>query len=173
LLYYGLGMGNGTARKAWFYPYFIPGHTKFAPDLLFSKTAKTYNQSVVFTTVELQNFVLQYVDVVADDGSIVSDWRNRLSKYSKCPGIWSLYDFLFLKNSVTGKVVSKVHKHCYSGNYTNSTTHLLDGRVFEENVLCNEGDTYQNKQKIKEISGTKLVNLRHMYTAHDRWLTFL
>jgi len=47
----------------------IPGHTKFVPDQLFSKIAKTYNKSDVFTTVELQNVVLQYADVAVDDGN--------------------------------------------------------------------------------------------------------
>ena len=94
--------------------FMIPGHTKFVPDQLFSKIAKIYNKSDMFTTVELQNVVLQYADVVVDNGNIVSDRRIKLS----FPGIRSLYDFLFLKNWVTGKVVSKV---CYSGNYTNYT----------------------------------------------------
>ena len=124
--------------------FMIPDHTKFVPDQLFSKIAKTYYKRDMFTAVELQNVVLQYADVVVDDGNIVSDWRTKLSKYSKFPGIRSLYDFLFLKNSVTGKVFSKVRKQCYSGKYTNSTIHLLEGRVFEENVLCNQDDTYQN-----------------------------
>ena len=70
--------------------FMIPGHTKFVPDQLFSKIAKTYNKSDVFTTVELQNAVLQYADVVVDDGNIVSDWRTKLSKYSQFPGIHSL-----------------------------------------------------------------------------------
>ena len=146
--------------------FMILGHTKFVPDQLFSKIAKTCNKSDMFTTVELQNVVLQYADVVVDDGNIVSDWRTKMSKYSKFLGIRSLYDFLVLKNSVTGKVFSKVCKHCYSGKYTNSTIHLLKGRVFEENVLCNKDDTYQSKQKIKETSATKLGNLRHMYTTY-------
>ena len=72
----------------------IPGHTKFVPDQLFSKIAKIYNKSDMFTTVELQNVVLQYADVVVDNGNIVSDRRIKLS----FPGIRSLYDFLFLKN---------------------------------------------------------------------------
>ena len=54
----------------------IPGHTKFVPDQLFSKIAKTCNKSDVFTTVELQNVVHQYAGVV---GNIVSDLRTKLS----------------------------------------------------------------------------------------------
>jgi len=77
--------------------FMIPGHTKFVPDLLFSKISKTYNKSDVFTTVELQKVILLYAEVVVDDGSIVSDWQNKLSKCSKFPGIRSLHDFLSVK----------------------------------------------------------------------------
>lgn len=37
--------------------FLIAGHTKFAPDLLFSKIAKTYNKSDVFNTLELKEVV--------------------------------------------------------------------------------------------------------------------
>ena len=156
--------------------FMIPGHTKFVPDLLFSKISKTYNKSDVFTTEELQKVILPYAEVIVDDGSIVSDWRNKLSKYSKFSGIRSLYDFLFVKNSATGKVVSKVRKLCYTGSYTNSTIHLQSDRSFDENVLCTEDDTYKEKNCTKQISATKLANLKHMYTtfiSNKRWLSFL
>ena len=125
--------------------FMIPGHTKFAPDLLFSKISKTYNKSDVFTTEELKNIIFPYAEVIVDDGSVVSDWRNKLSKYSKFPGIRSLHDFLFVKNSATGKVVSKVRKLCYTGSYTNSTIHLQSNRSIDQNVLCTEDDTYKEK----------------------------
>ena len=153
--------------------FMIPGHTKFTPDLLFSKIAKTYNKGDVFTTEELQKVILLYAEVVIDDGGIVSGWRDNLSKYSKFPGIRSLHDFLFVKNSATEKVVSKVRKLCYTGSYTNSTIHL---RSIDENVLCTEDDSYKKKNCIKQLSETKLANLKHMYTAfipNERWLSFL
>ena len=156
--------------------FMIPGHTKFVPDLLFSKISKTYNKSDVFTTEELQKVILPYAEVIVDDGSIVSDWRNKLSKYSKFLGIRSLYDFLFVKNSATGKVVSKVRNLCYTGSYTNSTIHLQSDRSIDENVLCTENDTYKEKNCTKQISATKLANLKHMYTtfiSNKRWLSFL
>ena len=44
--------------------FLIAGHTKFSPDLLFSKIAKSYNSQDVFTTSELQNDVIgPYADV--------------------------------------------------------------------------------------------------------------
>ena len=62
----------------------IPDHTKFVPNLLFSK-------------ISTEDMILSYAKVIVDDGSIVSDWRNKLSKYSKFPGIHSLHNFLFVK----------------------------------------------------------------------------
>ena len=47
-------------------------HTKFNPDLLFSRIAKTYNCRDVFLTTELKNGIIaNYADVTEDDGSIV------------------------------------------------------------------------------------------------------
>ena len=35
--------------------FLIAGHTKFAPDALFSKIARSYNRSDIFTTEELKD----------------------------------------------------------------------------------------------------------------------
>jgi len=67
--------------------FMIAGHTKFAPDLLFSKIGNTYIKSDVFTTDKLSCIVGQYANVTEDDGEIVCDWRNSLDKYSTLPGI--------------------------------------------------------------------------------------
>lgn len=68
--------------------FLIAGHTKFAPDVLFSKIAKTFNQSDVFNTIELRDIIALYSEVTVDDGSVVCDWRKSVSaKYSKFPGI--------------------------------------------------------------------------------------
>ena len=52
--------------------FFIAGHTKFTPDLLFSKVAKTYNSSDVFTAKELSSIASQYATVSIDEGAIVT-----------------------------------------------------------------------------------------------------
>ena len=53
--------------------FLIAGHTKFSPDLLFSKIAQSYNRSDVFNTIELSRIISQYADVIIDDGDIVCD----------------------------------------------------------------------------------------------------
>ena len=55
--------------------FFIAGHTKFTPDLLFSKISQTFSRSDVFTTEELGEVVGRYALVVIDDGEKVYQWR--------------------------------------------------------------------------------------------------
>lgn len=66
--------------------FLIAGHTKFRPDILFSKT---YSMSDVFTTAELKdNVIARSADVTVDKGSIIHVWRESVAtKYSKVPGI--------------------------------------------------------------------------------------
>lgn len=44
--------------------FMIVGHTKFAPDLLFSQIAQSYNHSDVFTTEELEGTISPYAEVI-------------------------------------------------------------------------------------------------------------
>ena len=60
--------------------FLIAGHTKFSPDLMFSKIARSYNRSDVFTTEELKEVISPYAEVIIDEGAIVCDWRNPLAK---------------------------------------------------------------------------------------------
>ena len=46
--------------------FLIAGHTRFSPDLLFSKITKMYNQSDVFSTDELKDVITHYADVTMD-----------------------------------------------------------------------------------------------------------
>ena len=90
--------------------FLIAGHTKFTPDLLFSKIAQRYNRSDVFSTKELCEVIALHAEVIVDSGEIVCNWRANLAKYSKFPGIRTFHDFVFTKHLVTGAVVSKVRK---------------------------------------------------------------
>ena len=60
--------------------FLLAGHTKFSPDLLFSKVAQSYNRSDVFNTDELKDIISPYAKVIVDDGTIVGDWREVLSQ---------------------------------------------------------------------------------------------
>ena len=155
--------------------FLIAGHTKFTPDLLFSKIAATY-KSDVFNTKELQEVITVYADVVVDCGEIVCDWRTNMAKYSKFPGIRSLHDFVFVKHLVSGTVVSKVRKLCHIGAFEKSTIKIQAGHDVSENAIPDETESYFRMNKLRTLSETKVSHLKQMSTSfipRDRWLSFL
>ena len=117
--------------------FLIAGHTKFSPDLVFAKIAKSYNRNNVFNTEELKGIIGLHADVVIDHGEIVSDWRTKLTKYSKLPGIRNLHDFVFAKNPISDSILCKTRQLCYRGGFENGTIHLSPGRDAHENVAWN------------------------------------
>ncbi len=157
--------------------FLIAGHTKFSPDLLFSRIAQTYNKSDVFSTQELKDVIALYADVTIDDGAIVCDWRNAMAKYSKLPGIRSLHDFIFVKNPVTDTVLAKVRKNCAEGNFENATIHVINGRDIEECVIPNQAnDNYSSLGKLRPLSESKRKHLGQMskdFIPADRHLPFI
>ena len=155
--------------------FMIAAHTKFSPDL-FSKIAKTYNRSDVFTTNELKDIIAQYAAVTIDEGTIVHEWRSTLGKYSKLPGIRSLHDFIFAKNSVTGNLLVKVRSQSYTGAFSNATIHVLSTRDATENVIPDESQSYVRLNKGKDLSDSKMNHLKQIYRdliPEDGRLTFL
>ena len=145
--------------------FLIAGHTKFSPDLLFSKIAQSYNRSDVFTTEELKQIICPYAEVIIDEGMLVCDWRNLLSnKFSKHPGIRSQHDFVFsLKSSC---VETKVRQLCYDGAFENSSSHVLRGRHPSQSIIPDPIKyNYSQLGKTRLLSDSKMKNLQQMY--HD------
>lgn len=103
--------------------FLIAGHTKFAPDLLFSQVSQTFSRSDVFNTAELGGIARQYADVVIDEGDKVQPWREALMKYSTLPGIRELHDFVFARNPGCD-VRLKVRPLCYTGCLKESPFHV-------------------------------------------------
>ena len=135
--------------------FLIAGHTKFSPDLLFSRIAQTYNKSDVFNTEELKDIIALYADVVIDDGNIVCDWRNAMLKYSKLHGIRSLHDFIYMKHPVTNSVAAKVRKNCATGSFENSTIHVnKDHDIMEYKILDPASDNYNILGKTRNLSAS-------------------
>ena len=144
--------------------FLIAGHTKFSPDLLFSRIAQTYNKSDVFMTAELGEIVARYATVVIDDGTMVCDWRSVLTKYSKLPGIRSLHDFIFTKNPVTQKVVAKVRSKCFEGRFDNATINVVRGRDMHEIVIPDPvNESYAGLGKVRQLTESKRKHLEQMY----------
>lgn len=158
--------------------FLIAGHTKFNPDLLFSRIAKTYNRSDVFSTIELKNDIIaNYADVTEDDGSIVRVWREPLStKYSKLQGIRSLHDFVFSKHCLTGEVVPRVRAQCYTGPFSPALIHILAGKDRSSNIIPDEEQSYIRLNRKRALSESKMAHLTQMYQnfiPSGRWLPFL
>ena len=141
--------------------FLVAGHTKFSPDLLFSKIAKTYNSRDVFSTAELKaDVIAHYADVTEDDGSIVRVWREPVAKkFSKMPGIQSLHDFVF-KHCVTGAVVARTRAMCYAGPFSPATIRILAERDPTESVIPDETQTYTGLNKKRSLSESKMSHLK-------------
>ncbi len=116
-------------------------------------------------------------EAVIDDGHLVYDWRSKLTKYTKLPGIRSLHDFVFVKNPADDAVVAKVRKNCFSGTFDNTTMHVANGRNISENCIpSSASDCYAALHKVKSLSDTKLKHLQQMYrdfVPTDRCLPFI
>ena len=158
--------------------FLIAGHTKFAPDLLFSKIAQSYNRSDVFTTEELKQVISPYAEVRIDEGEIVQSWRPPLTtKYSKLPGIRTLNDFVYVIHPITSSVVTRVRKFCYCGPFENSAGHILRGRDATESIFPDlVSDSYAAKGNLRDLTESKLKHLKSMcrdFIPRERWLSFI
>ena len=94
---------------------------------------------------------------------MVLNWRSVLTKYSKLPGIRSLHDFIFMKNSVTDKVVAKVHDNCSEGAFQNAMIHVICGRDIEEDIPDPGKENYTVLGKMRELTETKYKYLQQIY----------
>lgn len=156
--------------------FLIAGHTKFSPDLLFSKVAKSYNRSDVFTTEELKEIISTYAEVIIDEGALVCDWRNPIAnKFSKLPGIRSLHDFIFATKG--NRVEAKVRKLCHIGSYEPSTSHVLRGKDVSECIIPDPAThNYCALGSTRPLTDSKIKHLVQMYRdliPCDRHLSFL
>lgn len=156
--------------------FMIAGHTKFGPDLLFSKISQAYRTSDVFTTDELCHIAEPYASVIVDDGHIVRDWRGALSKYTKLPGVRSLHDFVCARRPRTGNAHVRVRNVCYEGSIRDAPIKVSRGHLPSENAIPGEEASYLSGGLKKEVSATKQADLLTMYNSfipYDRRPNFL
>jgi len=142
--------------------FLIAGHTKFALDLLFSHIAQSFNRSDDFTTDKLKEIISPYAEVIVDDGKIVCNWQNILTKkYSKVEGIHALHNFIFIINPMTSAVLAEVH--CV-GSFELSPSHVLRGQNVEQSVIPNLAtNNYRVLNCTRLLTETKLRHLKQMY----------
>lgn len=136
--------------------FMIAGHTKFAPDRLFSIVGSAYKCADVFNMDDLKQICEQGATTFIEDGSSVCTWRDLLGeKYTSLPGVRKLHDFLVVR-LYDGNVVMKVRDHIYTGGWKNSPL-----------TLCNPSlptaptDTYDHRTRT--ITKEKMANMVTMY----------
>ena len=122
--------------------FMIPGHTKFAPDILFAKIAKAFYTAEVFNEADLQQIAEQFALVILDNGGIVRTWREKVGeKYSSLPGIRELHDFVTIAMP-SDKVVMKVRERCYTGPLRDTPTKVKRGFTADQSCVPRVMDTY-------------------------------
>ncbi len=100
--------------------FMVAGHTKFAPDRLFSVIGSAYKREDVFSIHELKTICDQSATTFIEDGQHVLTWRDSLGdKYSDLPGVHKLHDFLVVKVH-NGNVVMKMRENCFAGEWKDS-----------------------------------------------------
>lgn len=106
--------------------FLIAGHTKFAPDRLFSAIGSKYKSEDVFTIDDLKVICEQNAVTFIEGGDGVFTWRELLGvKYSNFPGVRKLHDFLIVR-SYDGHVVMKVREGIYGGAWSDSLLRITD-----------------------------------------------
>ena len=121
---------------------------------------------------ELSDEISLHSNVTIDDGEIVHHWRANLSKYSEMPGIRSLHDIVIVRSVATAKVVCKTQSLCYEGSFSNATIPVMAGSHEAENVTPDETKTYLAKNKLRELSETKLnhpCQMSRSFEHHFKW----
>ena len=98
----------------------IAGHTKFAPNRLFTTLAKNFYSSDCFNEASFVRVYQENSSVVFDKGGIVQCWQDVTQKYSNL----STHIMIFL---AVNKVVMKIHELCYTGTLQNTPMHLTKG----------------------------------------------
>ena len=152
--------------------FMVAGHTKFAPDLLFSVTARDFYASDVFNEREFVAVMEQHASVVIDTGRIVRAWRDTLTKkYSNLPGIRGLHDFLALRNSGEDALM-KVRESCYTGTLKNTPMKISKGMSASDRAIPGVNRSYFALGMVKQLPDSKKSHLNQMcanFIPQDRW----
>ena len=122
--------------------FMIAGHTKFAPDRLFSTIGCAYKTEDVFTISDLKSICDKCATCTVETGENVLTWRNTLGeKYSDLPGVRKYHDFLIVK-AHDRRVVMKVHVRDSSKpgvpttTYKETQTKSLTAEKWQTWLLC-------------------------------------
>ena len=141
--------------------FMIAGHTKFAPDRLFSTIGCAYKTEDVFIIGDLKSICDRSSTCHIETGEQILTWRNTLGeKYSDLPGVRRYHDFLVVK-AHDGSVVMKVRENCFSGSWKDSPL-----RIRNSSLPGVPTETYKDTQT-KSLTTEKMTN---MVTMYDRFI---
>lgn len=164
LFSWGMEVVSGHTLDHIRFCFLVAGHTKFAPDRLFSSVANQYNREDVFTADELLQICQRFAAVSIEDGSGIFDWRSTLKlKYTDLAGVRKLHDFLIVR--AADKVVMKVRESCYRGIAIESPLRILDTSQVALPTTC-------YSQHRRQLAPDKMSHLAQMYTRFvppERW----
>ena len=136
--------------------YLTVGHTKFAPDKLFSSIAKTFYNSNVFCIEMLDHIVQQYATSYVFTSRLMQHWKTALEqKYSAISGITEMHNVLVVRKH--GKVVLQDRKLCFGGEYS-----VLHNRKSNSEHLLPDLLPYEPV----ELSAEKFRHLREQHTKY-------
>ena len=137
--------------------FMIAGHTKFAPDRLFSVIGSAYKSEDVFTVDELKAICDTCATSHVESGDQVLTWRKSLSeKYSDLLGIRKFHDFMVVKTH-DDTVVMKVRENCFGGSWKDSPLHVKNPDAPGIPTV-----TY-SKSHVRQITSEKMDNMTTMY----------
>ena len=134
--------------------FLIPGHSKFSPDILFSKIGNTFNCHDVFTVQELAGLVERYALCLVSDNASIFRWRDYLSSiYLSFDGIKTYHDFR-IKRSLDGQSKLMFRERQYTGSYHTDCTKLREIGLASDLLLSLEcySPLKLNKEKVAHLS---------------------
>ena len=145
--------------------FLIAGHTKFVPDILFSKVAHTFSRSDTFTTTELAEIAMKYAYVVIDEGDRVFQVETITSQVFSTP--WDTQPARF-SICASSRIRCEV-KVCYSGSIHKCQFHVKKGYMYTlaESAIPMTSMRYRNTGQVHLINFTVLQPCMYMYsTSH-------
>jgi len=140
--------------------FMVPGHTKFAPDTLFSQVARTYYNNDIMITDDIVKCIIPYAQCRIVTSHNIGWWKAELeTKYKKLPQVKSYCDFLIEKDS-NNSVNLYAKAHCYEGEWTDVTSSFfIKNKEDEDKRVSLVTHSYHVMQKTNPLSAEKLVDL--------------
>ena len=149
--------------------FLVAGHTKFAPDRLFSLTGNAYNKADVFRVEELLEICQRFSTACIEDGSHIFDWRSIMDKkYSNLPGVRKMHDFMIVRG-VNSEVVMKLRTHCHTGTPIESPLHVVDPTQSGSPRSCYR----DHPRSLAADKITHVTQMCHRYVPPTRWPSYI